>query len=129
MKSNVKRADQSPMNEQRWLCVLDCGHEQWVTARRRPAAVRCDLCARKVEVDHGEPKPIRSGPRKARTCGWHIAGDLHNRCPEAPVRGKAGLRAGANLCPRHLAEYDRRWGPNHEHEWDGKWPDGQERVL
>lgn len=32
----VVRVDQSPMNKKRWCIELECGHETWVTAARRP---------------------------------------------------------------------------------------------
>lgn len=41
MKQNVIRATQSPLNKRQWLCELECGHEQWVTANRRPVKVEC----------------------------------------------------------------------------------------
>lgn len=34
----VVRAYQSPMNPHRWCLELECGHEEWVTAQRRPRA-------------------------------------------------------------------------------------------
>lgn len=36
MKRKVLRIVQSPMNPQRWCLELDCGHEEWVTAKARP---------------------------------------------------------------------------------------------
>lgn len=41
MKSKVIRASQSPLNKLQWLCELDCGHEQWVTSKRKPRVVEC----------------------------------------------------------------------------------------
>lgn len=41
MKSKVVRANQSPLNKLQWLCELDCGHEQWVTSKRKPRVVEC----------------------------------------------------------------------------------------
>jgi len=42
----VWRATQSPMNAKRWALDLECGHEVWVTANRRPTRqkIRCDRC-------------------------------------------------------------------------------------
>ena len=34
----VVRVDRSPMNSGRWCLTLECGHEHWVTATRRPSA-------------------------------------------------------------------------------------------
>lgn len=44
---NVERIDRSPMNAKRWLMLLDCGHEVWTTAVRRPArrSAPCPECA------------------------------------------------------------------------------------
>jgi hypothetical protein len=62
-------------------------------------------------------------------CGWHIDG--RERCKETAVRGKPGLRMGSHLCSKHLKEYDRRWGGEGalHHDWDGKFVDGEEKVL
>jgi len=32
------------MNIRRWLCLLDCGHEQWVSARWAPKKTHCEHC-------------------------------------------------------------------------------------
>ena len=42
----VLRATQSPMNAQRWVLDLSCGHEVWITARSRPKrkTIRCEKC-------------------------------------------------------------------------------------
>jgi hypothetical protein len=42
----VERVDQSPMNAQRWVLELSCGHEEWVTSKRRPTSktVNCSRC-------------------------------------------------------------------------------------
>ncbi len=38
---------QSPMNAERWVLTLDCGHDEWVTSKRRPQRMtqRCGKCA------------------------------------------------------------------------------------
>lgn len=43
----VATVTQSPMNANRWLVTLTCGHEVWKTATRRPKAHRlpCHECA------------------------------------------------------------------------------------
>ncbi len=44
-KREIVRAHQSPLNDQQWLCKLDCGHEQWVTSKRYPKQkIECELC-------------------------------------------------------------------------------------
>jgi hypothetical protein len=42
----VTRIDQSPMNKLRWCMQLECGHEVWVTASRKPKfkTERCERC-------------------------------------------------------------------------------------
>ena len=32
----VVRATQSPMNARQWCLDLSCGHEVWITSKRRP---------------------------------------------------------------------------------------------
>lgn len=36
MKRQVRSVHQSPMNAQRWLLVLECSHELWITSARQP---------------------------------------------------------------------------------------------
>ena len=45
-RCRVVRVTQSPMNAQRWLLDLECGHEVWVTRRGRPTAkyANCEKC-------------------------------------------------------------------------------------
>lgn len=45
--SKVIHVKQSPLNPQRWCCDLDCGHDQWVTAKKRPTrkTLACDKCS------------------------------------------------------------------------------------
>jgi hypothetical protein len=47
MTRAVTRIDQSPMNRERWCLELECGHEVWVSAIRKPKAktARCERCA------------------------------------------------------------------------------------
>jgi hypothetical protein len=37
---------QSPLNPAQWCCDLDCGHDVWVSAKRRPMKkiIACDRC-------------------------------------------------------------------------------------
>lgn len=46
MKSRVESVKQSPLNPRRWCLQLDCGHDEWVTANRRPQRIeqRCSKC-------------------------------------------------------------------------------------
>lgn len=45
--SRVESVKQSPLNSKQWCYQLDCGHDQWVTAKRRPTRQRlyCQACA------------------------------------------------------------------------------------
>lgn len=42
----VQRVDRSPMNPYRWCLELSCGHEVWVTAKRKPTRMKavCPEC-------------------------------------------------------------------------------------
>lgn len=44
----VARVDQSPMNAARWCIELSCGHDHWLTAKRRPTvkSLPCPTCER-----------------------------------------------------------------------------------
>jgi hypothetical protein len=45
---------QSPLNGSQWCCQLDCGHDQWVTAKRRPTrkTLKCSQCEAKAKRAH-----------------------------------------------------------------------------
>ena len=45
----VVRATRSPLNAGRWSLDLNCGHEVWVTARRKPTRrfAPCERCGEK----------------------------------------------------------------------------------
>ena len=48
MKRPVVKVTQSPLNALRWSLDFECGHELWITARRRPTrktadCLRCDV--------------------------------------------------------------------------------------
>ena len=66
--SRVTRIDQSPMNAQRWCLQLSCGHEEWITAKRRPnkETFRCSRCEpRKLTpnaVVSGQPPKLEDAP-------------------------------------------------------------------
>lgn len=38
----VERAVQSPMNPLRWCLELECGHECWVTQKKRPTVRKAE---------------------------------------------------------------------------------------
>jgi hypothetical protein len=42
----VVSAKQSPLNPTRWCCALQCGHDAWVTSKRKPKAklLDCQQC-------------------------------------------------------------------------------------
>lgn len=42
----VRRVDRSPLNAQRWIIELACGHGHWVSQARRPGrkTMPCDQC-------------------------------------------------------------------------------------
>lgn len=46
MIKRVVRITQSPMNALRWVLDLECGHETWITAKRRPTrkTAQCSPC-------------------------------------------------------------------------------------
>lgn len=45
----VVAATQSPVNEGRWLVEMECGHEKWVTAKKRPRSVECGPCTKEAK--------------------------------------------------------------------------------
>lgn len=49
-RRRVLTVHQSPMNPQRWLITLDCHHESWITAKRRPTRkmLICEACKAKT---------------------------------------------------------------------------------
>ncbi len=48
--SFIESVKQSPMNAGRWCLQLDCGHDEWVNAKKRPTRKfqRCSKCAMKL---------------------------------------------------------------------------------
>lgn len=52
LPSRIERVKQSPVNAFRWCLELDCGHDVWVTAKRRPQRTRivCTRCQAKEEL-------------------------------------------------------------------------------
>lgn len=57
-KSRVESVKQSPMNPRRWCLQLDCGHDEWITAQRRPQRMqhRCSMCAARARAIIAEEK-------------------------------------------------------------------------
>jgi hypothetical protein len=49
----VTRVTQSPLNKLRWCLDLECGHDEWVTSKRRPTTkkYKCSRCPK--EADNG----------------------------------------------------------------------------
>ena len=45
-KVRVLEVYQSPMNAKRWVLILSCHHEKWITATRKPAGKmqECPIC-------------------------------------------------------------------------------------
>lgn len=56
----VRRVTQSPLNPLRWALDLECGHELWVTQKKRPALVT-------VETERGE-KMVSARTMRCRVC-------------------------------------------------------------
>lgn len=57
--SRIESVKVSPLNPLRWCLQLDCGHDTWVTAKRRPTrqTIRCPRCAARVSsAPRQEPK-------------------------------------------------------------------------
>lgn len=50
--SRIESVKQSPMNGQRWCLQLDCGHDEWVTAKKRPTrkTIRCSRCVERARA-------------------------------------------------------------------------------
>lgn len=46
----VDRWKVSPLNAQRWNATLDCGHDLWVTNKRKPTTPRI-MCPRCTEAN------------------------------------------------------------------------------
>jgi hypothetical protein len=48
----VVRVDRSPLNVQQWCLQLECGHEVWKTAKRKPTATKaaCHRCPDRDEI-------------------------------------------------------------------------------
>lgn len=68
----VVRVTRSPMNAKRWCLELDCGHEVWVSASRKPTAktAPCD----KVRTLASDPD-FRHQPKTESHC-WYCQRDF-----------------------------------------------------
>jgi hypothetical protein len=60
----VVSAKRSPLNPTRWCCTLQCGHDAWVTSKRKPKVKLLD-CQRCKEV----PRPVVA-PRAKTAGSW-----------------------------------------------------------
>lgn len=49
----VVRVNQSPLNERQWCLELECGHEKWETAKRKPQILKisCWECGKLSKGD------------------------------------------------------------------------------
>ena len=56
VRKRVVQVKQAPLNAQRWLLVLECGHEAWVTAKRKPRAQtrRCSECINEFQCKESD---------------------------------------------------------------------------
>jgi len=54
----VLRATQSPLNPRRWCLDLECGHEVWVTSKRKPVRQEswCPKCFEERIRKGGDPR-------------------------------------------------------------------------
>ena len=52
--SRVESVKQSPLNEKRWCLQLNCGHDAWITATKRPQR-RMHVCPRCLEKLRATP--------------------------------------------------------------------------
>jgi len=45
-EKKIIRITRSPLNPQRWCADLECGHEEWLTAKKKPTrqTIRCSRC-------------------------------------------------------------------------------------
>lgn len=99
----VLDATQSPTNDRRWSLSLECGHEQWVTAARRPIAKssRCESC--EDAADEPPAPPPRSADAIARDSP-HLLDrpDEGSRCPRC--HATAPNARGCALCAPEALE-------------------------
>ena len=55
VNSKAVRVDQSPMNKERWCILFECGHEEWVTSKRKPGIKKliCTACDKALSMTGG----------------------------------------------------------------------------
>jgi transcription elongation factor Elf1 len=60
--TKVISVKQSPLNTLQWCIGLACGHDQWVTAKRRPTrkTLRCNRCRTLAQSGYLNAKQTRS---------------------------------------------------------------------
>lgn len=70
----VTYIDRSPMNPKRWCVQLECGHEHWTTADRRPKtkSLRCARCTDGVEFGTMLGGPAERDKRGTIEAGPHV---------------------------------------------------------
>lgn len=54
--AKVLKVTQAPLNKLQWCCSLHCGHDVWVTAKRRPKGqnLACPKCIEAQSAYHGD---------------------------------------------------------------------------
>lgn len=54
-KNRVVSVKQSPLNPLRWCLQLDCGHDVWITSKKKPLRVAnpCERCKDERKDRHG----------------------------------------------------------------------------
>ena len=92
----VKRAVESEFSAGRWLCDLECGHQQWVTDEREPESVTCVRCPRderqatraaQVNAGRGQGETAETAAFKDR---WRV--EVHCRsCGNAFELDRSGM--------------------------------------
>lgn len=110
--SKVTRVERSPMNKERWVVSLECGHEEWVSASRRPTRrrMKCTRCER------GKPWKRRAPVQGMRKKAAAIQAAFDAAAPWNPVvRFSDGIR---RALPAAKVEYDKPDDPAGNHVWD-----------
>ena len=54
--SRIESVKQSPLNPSRWCLQLDCGHDTWTTAKRRPTrqSIVCPHCIERARSEESD---------------------------------------------------------------------------
>jgi len=56
INKQVMRVDCSPLNPKQWCLTLECGHEMWVTSKRRPTRRKVVCVECKMQYGNIAPK-------------------------------------------------------------------------